>query len=91
MSEVYQQRPDIPARNVEGVMAVITPQSSEIHRLNGVATQIWDHCAKDGATREELLEALQRVYDVATDRLEADLDAFLTEATEKGLLLVSKS
>jgi hypothetical protein len=91
MSEVYRQRPDIPARNVEGVMAVITPRSSQIHRLNSVATTIWDRCADEGATRQELVEALTLVYDVAIDRLEEDLDTFLVEAMEKGILLVSKS
>jgi hypothetical protein len=91
MSRVYRQRSGIPARNVEGVMAVITPQSSEIHRLNGVATHIWDRCAQEGATRDELLKTLKEVYDVKEDRLKADLDTFLAEATEKGLLVVSKT
>ncbi len=90
MSQLYQQRPDIPARDVEGVMAVITPRSSQIHRLNGVATEIWGLCGEEGgATRDELLEALAGIYSVTLEVLENDLDAFLKEATQKGILLVS--
>ena len=87
MSEVYRQRPGIPARNVEGVMAVITPHSSEIHRLNGVAAEIW-RCCESGATRAQIMASLGDLYDVEDARLSADLDAFLDEATRKGLLLV---
>ena len=90
MSGIYRQQPNIPARNVEGVMAVITPRTSEIHRLNGVATELWELCVEPGTTREQLIASLSDRYDVTRDRLEADVDAFLTEATSKGLLLVSR-
>ncbi len=90
MSDIYRQQPNIPARNVEGVMAVITPRTSEIHRLNGVATELWERCVDPGATREQLIASLSDRYEVSRDRLEADVDAFLTEATAKGLLLVSR-
>jgi len=89
MTQIYRQKAGIPARNVEGVMAVITPHSSEIHRLDGVATEIWHRCGEDGATRIELIEALVENYDAERETLETDLDAFLAEATQKGLLEVS--
>lgn len=90
MNEVYRQRPGIPARNVEGVMAVITPRSSEIHRLSGVAADIWERCGDAGATRAELIEALLGLYEISREALEADLDTFLGEATDKGILEVSR-
>lgn len=86
MTKVYRQAPGIPARNVEGVMAVITPRSSEIHRLNPTATVIWDRC-QDGATREQLIEALAEVFQASEGQLRQDVDLFLTEALQKGILI----
>ncbi len=87
MSHTFRQNPGIPARNVEGVMAIITPHSSEIHRLNDTATTIWQKCDGQGATREELLETLLQTYNTNREILRADLDQFLAEAVSKGLLL----
>lgn len=83
----YRQAPRLPARNVQGVMAVITPGSSEIHRLNDVAAEIWAACAAQGATVDELVTALSERYDAPTDVLRHDVEAFLESAVHKGLLL----
>lgn len=88
MSQIYRQKPGIPARNVEGVMAVITPHSSEIHRLNETGAVIWERCG-EGATRDELIEALQARYEADREVLGHDVDAFLEEATRKGILITS--
>ena len=88
MTQVYRQKPGIPARNVEGVMAVITPHSSEIHRLNAAGAVIWEACA-EGATRAQLLDALLDAYEVSPEVATADLNQFLDEATQKGILVVS--
>lgn len=88
MTQVYRQKPGIPARNVEGVMAVITPHSSEIHQLNAVGAVIWEACS-DGATHAQLLGTLMEHYEVSLEVATADLDHFLAEATQKGILVIS--
>ena len=67
-------------------MAIITPGTSEIHRLNTVATTIWNLCEDPGATRRELLDGLLSSYDVSDEELATDLDGFLEEAIRKGIL-----
>jgi hypothetical protein len=86
MTEVYRQAPGIPARNVEGVMAVITPRTSEIHRLNPTATVIWNRC-QEGATRDQLVEALSHAFQASEGQLRQDVDLFLTQALQKGILI----
>jgi hypothetical protein len=88
MNERYVQG-NIPARKIEGLMAVITIKSSEIHRLNSLATAIWDRCAAPGATVDEIVAGLMEEYDVVEDVLRQDVLDFLSEACEKGLLSVS--
>jgi len=67
-------------------MAVITPGTSEIHRLNDVAADIWELCAGEGATLEQLLQTLRDRYDVPDDVLRLDVATFLQFAIGKGLL-----
>lgn len=84
MARYVQQK--IPARKVEGLMAVITVKSSEIHRLNELGTAIWDQCEGDGATPDAIVAALIDVYEVAPVQLREDVVAFLEDACVKGLL-----
>ncbi len=69
-------------------MAVITPLSSEIHRLNEIGAIIWKRC-EHGATQEELIGELLEQYDVSPEQATQDIKDFLDEATAKGILLLS--
>ncbi len=88
MSTIYQQTSGIPARNVEGMMAVITPRDSEIHQLNDTATLLWQGC-EGGATREQLIQILQQAYPEVAERVAQDVDQFLQDALGKGILTAS--
>jgi hypothetical protein len=89
MEDVYRQAPGIPARDVEGVMAVITPRTAEIHQLNATATAIWRRC-EQGATREALVQHLCDLFLASEGQLRQDVDQFLAEALKKGILVASR-
>lgn len=69
-------------------MAIITPRSSDIHRLNATASAIWHRC-EEGATRSELVEDLLGQFEAQREQIEADVDHFLTDAIQKGILITS--
>ena len=83
----YKQNPKIPAREVGGVLAVITPGTSNIHRLNQVGAWLWQQCDGDGRTAVELIERLVTRYDVEVEQASEDVQAFLEEAQRKNILL----
>ena len=83
----YQQNPKIPAREVGGEITVITPQSSHIHRFNGVGAWLWCVCKGEGATLEELVVCVLERYEVSEERAREDVRRFVDEALQKNLLL----
>lgn len=67
-------------------MAVITPGTSEIHRLNGPASDLFHLCAGEGQTLAQLIHAVTARYEVDATSAEDDVRAFLQEALDRGLL-----
>lgn len=53
--------------------------------LNQSATRLWSELVQ-GTTRDRLIERLQSDYGVSQSRAAADVDAFVAECTERGLL-----
>lgn len=69
-------------------MAVITPQSSQIHRLNGTAAELFAACAGEGASEEELLQTTLARYEVTPEEATQAIQAFLQDAVARGILEV---
>ncbi|MBH24484.1 MAG: hypothetical protein CMH57_08540 [Myxococcales bacterium] len=84
----YRQNPTIPAREVGGITAVITPRTSRIHRLNQVGAEVWRACEGGGATLDELVGVVAKRFVVDEERAREDIQAFLKDAIDKGLILV---
>jgi pyrroloquinoline quinone biosynthesis protein D len=55
-----------------------------MHALNILGTEIWKLC--DGRTREELVHALEEVFDADPETLRRDVEAFLSELKGLGLI-----
>lgn len=62
----------------------IVLMNGTIHSLNILGTEIWKLC--EGKTRAEIVAALQEVFDVGPDTLEADVSAFITNLIKLGLV-----
>lgn len=82
------QNPDTPARTIDGEAIVITPHDSTLHTLNETATFIWDRA--DGTrTLEQISAEMLAEFEVDEETLRADALAFVEEAVQKGLVLVT--
>jgi hypothetical protein len=75
----------LAATEVDGEAVVLSFDSGEYYGLNGVAADIWT-TLEDGATVGELQESVVDEYDVDPDRCRSDLEPFLAELAEEGLV-----
>jgi hypothetical protein len=56
--------------------------------LNGTAKHIWEGLA-EGASTLSLVEGLAARYGIPSDRARADVDSFVAELSDRGLLVKS--
>lgn len=70
--------------DVSGVGTSIILAHGKMHAVNILGTEIWKLC--DGKTREEIVRALQEVFDVDPETLQRDVYAFLSELKGLGLI-----
>ena len=58
--------------------------NQEVHRLNGVASFIWEKCVD--ATKNDILNNILETYDISEADALSDLNGFLDELTQKKIL-----
>ena len=66
-------------------IVVLDLTSSVYLQLSGSGRLLWE-CLAEGATRDELIDALVNRYEIDADRAGADVDDFLSDLTDRGLL-----
>lgn len=72
-------------QEVDDSVVVLDLSGSLYFRLNGTGAFLWSELA-EGREREQLVEALTSEYDVADERANADVDAFLGQLESANLL-----
>jgi hypothetical protein len=72
-------------RLVGGEMIALDLVDSRYLTANESGALLWEALA-GGTTRAELVAALVGAYDLPHERAEADVDGFLAEAAQRGLL-----
>jgi hypothetical protein len=72
-------------REIDGEVVALEADSAIYLAANPAATLLWRRLA-DGATRDELCEALAGAYGIDHDLAARDVDAFLEQARELRLL-----
>lgn len=82
----YRQVSDTPATVIAGEAAVVTPGDQRLHLLDEVGTEVWQLCADDGCSLEELTARLVERYDGDPQVIEQETRAFLEDAVSRGLL-----
>ena len=86
MSDLFiSHAPKLAARKVAGEMVILNAEDSSLYVLNGLATLIWE--AADGRTPlEAIVERICREYDVDAVTARRDVDAFVADLVQHGVL-----
>lgn len=76
---------DLTWMEVQGELVALDADASTYLSANDSGLTLWQALA-DGATREQLVAVLLDAYDVDEARAGADVDAFLADLRERGLV-----
>lgn len=76
---------DALSRELDGEVLVLDLRSSLYFGMTGTAARIWQ-IVETGATRDTVVETLAEEYGGSRDVIGADVDSFLSELLERGLL-----
>jgi hypothetical protein len=80
---------DVVWRDLEGEVVILNLATATYFGLEGVGNDIWRYLAEHRST-DNLVETLCGAYDVAPNELQRDLDRFIGELSEKGLIKVGE-
>jgi len=79
---------DVVWRDLEGEVVILNLATATYFGLEGVGNEIWRFLAEHRST-EHLVETLCDTFDVTPEQLQRDLDSFIAELAEKGLIKVA--
>jgi hypothetical protein len=80
---------DVIARRVGDEYFLLTTGDATLHNIRESGVYIFEAIEK-GRGYDEILNGLVTEFDVKSDRAAADLDGFLRELEEKGIITVEK-
>lgn len=81
----YTRNPDLVSAEMDGDVVMMSIENGMYYGLTGTALQIWEVLTKPH-TAAELLAKLLPLYEVNEEILHADVDVFLVEMQENGLV-----
>jgi Coenzyme PQQ synthesis protein D (PqqD) len=79
-----RRRPDVVARRVGETAVVVHLGSNRIYELNDTGARIWE-LVGDGATVDELIDRLQREFDVDRLQIASEVAAIVEDFVREGL------
>ncbi len=79
--------PDVVHRELDGEAVLLDLGTGMYFGLDEVGTRVWS-CLGEATDLARVHQALLDEYDVAPDRLEADLIGIVTELADRGLVRV---
>jgi hypothetical protein len=71
-------------RRVDEEVAIISMEANRIRLLNPVGSFVWERC--DGATIDELVTEVCKIYQIDTATARRDVTAFVDDLIERGLV-----
>ena len=80
-------RTDVPATDLDGETVLLNLDSGQYHAFNPCAGRIWQ-LLQEGCTVGELIDRLQREFEVDAATCRADVIGFLEALQERDLLSV---
>ncbi|MEM7331984.1 MAG: PqqD family protein [Chloroflexota bacterium] len=81
----YKVHPETISSEVENQVVLLQYESGVYFTLNEVGTNIWQ-LIEEEKTHQQIINELQRMYDVNEERLNQDVLALVKQLKEKGLI-----
>ncbi len=85
LNQTIAHSPNVISQEVAGETVLLDLDSEHYFGLDSVGTRIWQLIAEKGQL-QAIVDTLLAEYDVEEERLLMDLEALLTEVSEKGLV-----
>jgi hypothetical protein len=86
MAILLRRANDIPTAPLDDSLLMLNIARGQYHSLNDVGARVWELLAEP-TTRDTLVERLVEEFDVEQDVCGAEVDAFIGELSERGLLV----
>lgn len=86
MTDRYAPHPGAAWRNVEGHVFIIGTDGRHHELFQSVSVLMWEACAAAPCTEADLLQTVLSEFDVDKTTASADLQLFLQDAVQKGIL-----
>ncbi|HEX4348580.1 MAG TPA: HPr-rel-A system PqqD family peptide chaperone [Vicinamibacterales bacterium] len=83
-SSVWERTSALPFQEMDDELVVVDPATRQVHLLNATAARIWMLLA-DARSLPTLVAALEEEFDAPAAALRAEVEAFLTEMSDKRL------
>lgn len=85
-SNRFQIAPGLIWRLLDDNVVIVSPGMGKVRVLNGMATVIWQLMA-EGKSNNEIQEHLTAHYEVTIGQAQEDLQLFLTDLKDRGLIV----
>ena len=79
------RNPQVCAAELDGEICLFEPVQAEYFNLNGTGSAIWN-LLEQPTEVEQLMDALQALYDVDSSTCRQETEAFIAEALKRGML-----
>ncbi|HEX3698008.1 MAG TPA: PqqD family protein [Polyangia bacterium] len=83
-SSLWRRDPALPFQAMDEEIIVVDPGTRQVHLLNATAARIWTLLAS-AQSLPALVAALEEEFEAPTPALRSEIEAFLTEMSEKRL------
>jgi hypothetical protein len=87
MPKRYSRSPRTAWRQYEETLLVITPDDRKVHKLNATGALLWNEIGEKGADESELLSRMTETFEAGEKALRQDLEDFLKDLVDKGVLI----
>ena len=87
MNGYIVRNPKLAWREIDGAMVIISPEDSQVHELNEIASLIWKHA--ESASLEEMAERVSAEYEVSLEAARADIGELIAALEQKQLVFVA--
>jgi hypothetical protein len=82
----WTRDPGLPFQRMDEDAIVINPETREVHLLNGTAARIWE-LLETPLSIDDLVGALGREFDADPAALRREVETFVSDLGDKGLLV----
>ncbi|MCA1029709.1 PqqD family protein [Bacillus timonensis] len=81
----YIRKEDIDAVEMDGSWIILHPVNYTVTKLNSIGGECWA-LLKNRQSTKSLVEEIKRQYDVSTNVIETDIENFLEQMLNAGLI-----